>query len=106
MSEGRVTSRKGLATEHGPQEPPLVPRSAIVGAVVQDGVPTYYGRPQLKEAPFNNWVVGGYVFLAGLSGASALLTAAGDLGRGRDAGGLLRRGRYLSLLAPTSGPPC
>ena len=83
MSEGRVTSREGLATEHGPQEPPLVPRSAIVGAVVQDGVPPYYGRQQLKEAPFNNWVVGGYIFLAGLSGASALLTAAGNLGRGR-----------------------
>ena len=108
MPKERVTSEEGWATErlageHGPQEPPLVPRSATVGAVVQDGVPTYYGRPQLKQAPFNNWVVGGYIFLAGLSGASALLAAAGDLGRGRDAGGLVRRGRYLSLLAPTVG---
>ena len=31
--------------------------------------PTYYGRPQLKSAPFNNWIVGGYIFLAGLSGS-------------------------------------
>lgn len=103
MSEQRTTSREGLAAEHGPEQPPLVPQSATTGAVVQDGVPTYYGRSQLKPAPFNNWVVGGYIFLAGLSGASALLAAAGDLGRGRDAGGLVRRGRYLSLLAPTLG---
>ncbi len=103
MSEERLRSKEHLATEHGPQEPPLVPQSATTGAVVRDGVPTYYGRSQLKPAPFNNWVVGGYIFLAGLSGASALLAAAGDLGRGREAGGLVRRGRYLSLLAPTIG---
>lgn len=65
--------------------------------------PTYYGRPQLKAAPFENWVVGGYMFLAGLSGASAILSAAADLGRRRDAGGAVRRGRYLALLAPTLG---
>ncbi len=103
MSDERVTSTQRLATGHGPQEAPLVPQSGTAGAVVRDGIPTYYGRSQLKPAPFNNWVVGGYVFLAGLSGASALLAAAGDLGRGREAGGLVRRGRYLSLLAPTIG---
>ena len=108
MPEPRVTAGERptperLSADHGPQEPPLVPQSGTVGAVVRDGVPTYYGRSQLKPAPFNNWVVGGYIFLAGLSGASALLAAAGDLGRGRDAGGLVRRGRYLSLLAPTLG---
>jgi len=65
--------------------------------------PTYYGRSQLKPAPFNNWVVGGYIFLAGVSGSSALLSAVAELGRGRKAAGMARRGRYLSLLAPTLG---
>ena len=41
---------------------------------------TYYGRPQLKPAPFNNWLVGSYVFLAGLSGAAQLLATVLDLG--------------------------
>jgi formate-dependent nitrite reductase membrane component NrfD len=35
--------------------------------------PTYYGRAQLKEAPFDNRVVGGYIFLAGVSGAAMLI---------------------------------
>lgn len=86
---------------------------------------TYYGRPQLKPAPFKPEVVGGYVFLAGLSGAAALLGAIADakdrrrpkpsrLGKPRhgdrslreQANGnaaLVRRSRYLSLLAPTLG---
>ena len=108
MPEPRLTAQERptperLSADHNPQEPPLVPQSGTAGAVMRAGVPTYYGRSQLKPAPFNNWVVGGYIFLAGLSGASALLAAAGDLGRGQDAGGLVRRGRYLSLLAPTVG---
>ncbi len=64
---------------------------------------TYYGRSQLKPAPFDNWVVGGYIFLAGVSGSSALLSAVAELVRGREAAGMARRGRYLSLLAPTIG---
>ena len=103
MSEQRIASEERQAAERGPQEPAPVPKSGTVGAVERGGTPTYYGRPQLKEAPFNNWVVGGYIFLAGLSGASAVLAAAADLRRGRKAGGLVRRGRYLSLLAPTVG---
>lgn len=63
--------------------------------------PTYYGRPQLKKAPFNNWVVGAYIFLAGLSGASALVGALAS--RHEHGRPTLRRGRYLSLLAPTLG---
>ena len=63
--------------------------------------PTYYGRAQLKAAPFNNWAVGGYIFLAGLSGASALVGALAS--RHEQGRGALRRGRYLSLLAPTLG---
>ena len=65
--------------------------------------PTYYGRSQLKPAPFHNWAVGGYIFLAGLSGASALIATIADLTEGRPAAPTVRRGRYLSLLAPTIG---
>ena len=64
---------------------------------------TYYGREQVKAAPFNNWYVGGYIFLAGLSGGAMLLSTLLDLVRGRDAGRVVARGRYLSLLAPTLG---
>jgi formate-dependent nitrite reductase membrane component NrfD len=90
---------------HDPDEKPLRPADAhdtIKGHGGWDG-PTYYGRSQLKQAPFNNWVVGGYVFLAGLSGSACLLSAIADLTRGREAERLVRRGRYLSLLAPTIG---
>ncbi len=90
---------------HDPDENPLRPSNAhdtIAGHGGWDG-PTYYGRSQLKQAPFNNWVVGGYVFLAGLSGSASLLSAIADLTRGREAEALVRRGRYLALLAPTIG---
>lgn len=63
----------------------------------------YYGRPQLKPAPFNNHLVGSYVFLAGLSGAAALLATLLDVTRGPRATSAIRRGRYLSMLAPTVG---
>jgi protein NrfD len=65
--------------------------------------PTYYGRSQLKSAPFQNWVVGGYIFLAGVSGASALLSAIADVTQGPRARDTARHGRYLALLAPTIG---
>jgi formate-dependent nitrite reductase membrane component NrfD len=65
--------------------------------------PTYYGRPQLKSAPFNNWIVGGYIFLAGLSGSSSLLGAICDGVGGPDAADVGRRARRLGLLAPTVG---
>ena len=64
---------------------------------------TYYGRAQLKPAPFNSLVVGSYIFLAGLSGASALIASITDLVRRSDADAVSRRGRLLSLLAPTIG---
>lgn len=95
-------------TPHHPDDPALTPAlSSDPGTVpvAKSGEgwegPTYYGRSQLKAAPFNNWVVGGYIFLAGLSGASAIIAALG--GRRADAGPTVRRGRYLSLLAPTLG---
>lgn len=64
---------------------------------------TYYGRAQLKPAPFNPGLVGGYIFLAGLSGAAALLSTIADLTQGPPSARLVRRGRYLSLLAPSVG---
>ena len=92
-------------TPHDPDDAPLAPRDAH-DTVKPPGAwtgPTYYGRPQLKPAPFENWVVGGYVFLAGISGTSAIITAIADAKRGPEAASLVRRGRYLSLLAPTIG---
>lgn len=65
--------------------------------------PTYYGRPQLRPAPFNNWIVGGYIFLAGLSGSSSLLGHLAELVGGGEAQRLARRARKYALLAPTIG---
>jgi protein NrfD len=98
---------EGTAVEHRPHAPAetvssasqqlALPRSGWTG-------PTYYGRPQLKAAPFNKVVVGTYIFLAGLSGASAVLAAIADRAHGLAARGVMRRGRYLSLLTMTVGP--
>ncbi len=65
--------------------------------------PTYYGRSQLKAAPFNNYVVGGYIFLAGLSGGAAIVGTLAELVRGRRGHGVGRRARYVATLAPTIG---
>ncbi|WP_428487454.1 NrfD/PsrC family molybdoenzyme membrane anchor subunit [Rhodopila sp.] len=67
--------------------------------------PTYYGRPQLKPAPFKKSLVGGYVFLAGVSGGAQLLATLLDLTRGDAVRGVVRRGRMLALLAPVIGSP-
>ncbi len=48
------------------------PRESMQPAAKWQGE-TYYGRQQVKPAPFDPNVVGGYIFLAGLSGAAALL---------------------------------
>ena len=92
-------------TEHAPDDQPIVGVDAhdtIAPRGKWDG-PTYYGRPQLKSAPFENWVVGGYIFLAGVSGAAMLISGVAEATRGRRASGMARHGRYLSLLAPTIG---
>jgi formate-dependent nitrite reductase membrane component NrfD len=64
---------------------------------------TYYGRPQLKAAPFNKVMVGGYIFLAGLSGGAQILSTLLDVSGGRHAEPVVRRGRQLAMLAPTVG---
>ncbi len=94
-------------TRGSPTMPPATPRGEAPGTWQGE---TYYGRPQVKPAPFEPWVVGGYIFLAGLSGASAILgTLAHVEGRRRPAHQrrarepMVRRSRYVSLLAPTIG---
>ena len=94
-------------TLHSPEDQPTIPHDAHDTTPDQrthawDG-PTYYGRSQLKPAPFENWVVGGYIFLAGLSGASALISTLLDTSRSKATEPTVRRGRYLSLMAPTIG---
>jgi protein NrfD len=65
--------------------------------------PSYYGQPQLKPSPFG-WKVSLYIYVAGLAGSSQLLAALGDIFGGRRARGMVRRGRYLSILGITLGP--
>jgi formate-dependent nitrite reductase membrane component NrfD len=96
------------AVKRGREEQPTTPApSPRTGQAMRPGWdgPTYYGRPQLKPAPFHKGLVGGYIFLAGLSGSSSLLSAIADLAGGRAARRVVRRGRRLALLAPTLGSP-
>ncbi len=92
---------------HRPDDPAQVPRRGAHDVDLHDRSkwkgPTYYGRSQLKASPFNAWVVGGYVALAGLSGTAALIAAVADGVEGQRASSTVRRGRYLSLLAPVIG---
>jgi formate-dependent nitrite reductase membrane component NrfD len=82
-----------------------MPGSDDVDDAVRDGGwegPTYYRCPQLKAAPFGNWVVGGYIFCAGLAGASALISTIAGFSRLPGVSATVRRGRYLALLGPLS----
>lgn len=95
------------AVPRGRREQPSTPKpSPRTGQGTRPGWdgPTYYGRPQLKPAPFHNGLVGGYIFLAGLSGSASLLSTIADLVGGPAARRIVRRGRRLALLAPTIGP--
>jgi formate-dependent nitrite reductase membrane component NrfD len=85
-----------------PSSPAPSPRTGQGRRPGWDG-PTYYGRSQLKPAPFHNGLVGGYIFLAGLSGSASLLSTIADLVGGPEVRGLVRRGRRLAMLAPTIG---
>ena len=58
-------SRRARSRPHDPDEKPRPSgQRARRHRTGRDGWqgPTYYGRSQLKPAPFENWVVGGYVF--------------------------------------------
>jgi protein NrfD len=71
---------------------------------VTDTIGTYYGQPQLKPSHYG-FRVALYMFIAGLSGAAQLIATAADLAGGDRHRNLVRRGRYLSLLAVGLGPP-
>lgn len=111
MTELRIARRGRWARapgERGPRETPASPApSPRTGQDRKPGWdgPTYYGRAQLKPAPFNNWVVGVYIFLAGMAGSCSLLSGLAELVGGRRFEGVGRRGRYLAVLAPVLGAP-
>ena len=94
-------------TPHTPDDPAMVPPDTTHDVDLHDKRqwqgPTYYGRSQLKAAPFNTWEVGGYVALAGMCGAAAVISGVVDAAEGRAAEKLVRRARYLTLLAPILG---
>jgi formate-dependent nitrite reductase membrane component NrfD len=85
---------------------PLVGEPGIAQALKPfadyDGT-TYYGRRQLKPWPFQPEVVGTYIFIAGLSGSAQILATLAAAAKRPELEGAVRRGRYLSLLAPTIG---
>ena len=92
----------------GAEEPAEVPPDTTERSMPRpDGWagPTYYGRAQLKAAPFNEWVVGGYIFLAGVSGTATMLSMLVDMRHPVGGRHTVRNGRYLSLLAPVLGSP-
>ena len=67
---------------------------------------TYYGRPSSSRLhSIISWSAPMF-FSPGLSGGAQLLATVIDLARGRVAEPAIRRGRYLSLLAPVLGSAC
>ena len=102
MSTATAAARRGA--EDTPEVPATSTERDMAARPGWTG-PTYYGRSQLKASPFNAWVVGGYIFLAGLSGASMLLSTIADFMQPEPGRATVRNGRFLSLLAPTLGSP-
>ena len=66
--------------------------------------PTYYGQPALKPAPWD-WLVAAYIFVAGVAGSAQIIATLVDLGGGRRARGVVRRGRHLALAGSVVGGP-
>lgn len=89
------------------ERPSTLPPAPTAGGRRREGWegPTYYGRPQLKSAPFNNWIVGAYIFLAGTAGSASLIGTLADAAGGPAAEGVGRRARLLGFLAPSLGAP-
>lgn len=106
LAQGRKHEGRGAGHDNVFDRIDVRPRVATTSQSSQPEVwegPTYYGRSQLKAAPFNVWMVGGYIFLAGLSGGAAGVATLAEAVRGERAAKLGRRGRYLAMLAPTFG---
>jgi formate-dependent nitrite reductase membrane component NrfD len=87
------------------RDAPIVPdQPALERFRHYDGT-TYHERSQLKPAPFENPVVGAYIFIAGLAGAAAILSALAGATRQPSLRKAEQRGRYLAMLAPVVGAP-
>ena len=106
------TAPRGWASrakhEGGVKETPITPApSPRTGEGTKPGWdgPTYYGRGQLKPAPFNVWVVGAYIWIAGLGGSASLLSGLAEVVDSRRFEAVARRGRYIATLAPVLGAP-
>jgi protein NrfD len=67
-------------------------------------ITTYYDQPQLKKSHWGVRVAL-YIFIAGLSGGAQLIATAADLAGGDQYRGVVRRGRYIALIAVAFGPP-
>ena len=64
---------------------------------------SYYGVPVIHK-PHWKWLIIVYFFVGGISGASYVLASIADLVGGKDAGRIVRAGRYLSLAALLPSP--
>jgi formate-dependent nitrite reductase membrane component NrfD len=64
----------------------------------------YYGVPVIHR-PHWKWLITGYFFLGGISGASAVIGAFGRLYGGAHFGSMARIATYVSFLALTPCPP-
>jgi formate-dependent nitrite reductase membrane component NrfD len=64
----------------------------------------YYGVPVIHR-PHWKWLITGYFFLGGISGASAVIAAIGRLYGGAHTESMVRIGTYVSFFALASCPP-
>src|SRR3954454_4395536 len=84
----------------------LTPAYDITKRATPEGVnkPGYYGIPILKR-PFWHWEIALYFFFEGVSAGSFLLCSAAEFAGGKRYGGLIRKGRFLSLATLLPCPP-
>lgn len=64
---------------------------------------TYYGLPGLKPGHYK-WLIAGYLWVGGLTGAAAVLAAAADLVGSPADRSVVRIGRYLALAGAVISP--
>jgi protein NrfD len=64
---------------------------------------TYYGLPGLKPGHYR-WLIAGYLWVGGLTGAAAVLAAVADLVGSPADRGVVRLGRYLALAGGLISP--
>jgi formate-dependent nitrite reductase membrane component NrfD len=64
---------------------------------------TYYGRPAIKKN-YYGWLIGTYLFVGGIAGASQLIATIADLFGGRHDRAIVRAGRYTALAGALISP--